>query len=657
MALDPQDTEGLEDETVAAWSVAEDVMIGVMAAAAMRAARKPNVRVAAQQEWARTVNPRVVATASGLVADAPAMVDAATEQAAIRGATAAAQEATTVRPAAPRHRATLPGSGTRTSTGGGTTATPTGTSPSRRIPRPMTLPRTRPQVPGGTTPPPVRPGKAAAEATGRALDKAARQVPRNAKNAWDRIINDAVNRTVAGELTIEQAMQQAMDQAAKEGIGFYRDSRGRKWGLDTYSEMAIRTGTNQALRDAHAAELLAQGIDLVIVSSHSNPAPVCAPYEQKVLSLTGEHPNGRQTIDGQSVTVTASIAEAEANGLHHPNCRHTHTAYLPGFTEPLPVADDPGHEGYKATQQQRYYEREIRRSQRMEAAATTPEARAKAAARRRAYEAKLAAHRKQWDLPRRRHREQFRGPTGGAAAAGRTPRNSPTPTPSPVANSRGGAGASAGRSHQGDSYSHRSYTDRITTTDAELQRTARRARSTIESALPPGFIIPRYRVERFDHETSPRTGEIIRPAHESTLRGRTYLDEDRITINPTMQGQELTMVHEIGHLIDYNLSAEQRPHVHAALSRIRESRTYQSLASFDQTRMSDLRQKAYLMDDRELFARAFSQWVAEESGKPGLTKALGFHLDADGVDGLAQWPHDDFVRYVKPAMDDLFRGM
>ncbi|MEJ6549845.1 hypothetical protein PQI66_09845 [Corynebacterium sp. USCH3] len=450
MALDPQDTEGLEDETVAAWSVAEDVMIGVMAAAAMRAARKPGVpvRLAAQQEWARTVNPRVTATASGLVTDTPAMVERATEQAAIRGAEAAAQEATTVRPAAPRHRATLPGSAApaaarhRLSPGApGTPPAPRtpgpDTAPVTPRPRTMTLPRTRPRVPGNTTPPPVRPGRAAAEATGRALDKAARQVPRSAKSAWDRIINDAVNRTVAGELTIEQAMQQAMDQAAKEGIGFYRDSAGRKWGLDTYSEMAIRTGTNQALRDAHAAELLAQGIDLVIVSSHANPAPQCAPYEQKVLSLTGEHPNGRQTIDGQSVTVTASIAEAEANGLHHPNCRHTHTAYLPGFTDPLPVQPDPDHEGYKATQQQRYFEREIRRSARMEAAATTPEARAKAAARRRNYEAKLSAHRRQWDLPRRRHREQLRGPSGGAAAAGR--RRTPTPNPTPVAGARRGS--------------------------------------------------------------------------------------------------------------------------------------------------------------------------------------------------------------------------
>jgi hypothetical protein len=139
----------------------------------------------------------------------------------------------------------------------------------------------------------------------------------------------------------------------------------------------------------------------------------------------------------QPVTVTASIAEAEANGLHHPNCRHSHTANLPGFTEPLPVADDPDHAGYKATQQQRYYEREIRQSQRTEAAATTTEARAKATARRRAYETKLATHRKQWDLPRRRHREQLRGPSSGAVAAGR-PRT-PTPEPTPVASAGGGS--------------------------------------------------------------------------------------------------------------------------------------------------------------------------------------------------------------------------
>lgn len=387
----------MEDDAVHEWGAAEIALIGAMAAAAARAANAGgDVRAAAAGEWSRTVGPRAQSTAAGLAADTPALVERATEQAAERGAQAAASEATTANRARDRHRGTMPGSGAGSRPSGGST------------PAPITLPATRPQAPGGAVP--VRPGAAAATATNRALGTAARSVPRNAKTVWDRIINDAVNRTVAGELTIQQAMQQAMDQATREGIGFYRDSRGRKWGLDTYSEMAIRTGTNQALRDAHMAELLAQGLDLVIVSSHANPAPQCAPYEQKVLSLTGEHPNGRQTVDGQSVTVTATLSEATDKGLSHPNCRHVLTAYLPGFTEPLPVGPDPNNDGYKATQHQRRMEREMRRSERMEAGALTDAARAKAVARRRNYEQQLGAHTREWDLPRRRHREQLRGP-------------------------------------------------------------------------------------------------------------------------------------------------------------------------------------------------------------------------------------------------------
>ena len=227
---------------------------------------------------------------------------------------------------------------------------------------------------------------------------------------WGKIIDNAVNKTVTGDLTIQQALQQAMDDAAKQGLGFYRDSAGRKWGLDTYSEMAIRTGTNNALIDAHTAELVEVGLDLVIVSSHANPAPQCAPYERRVLSLTGEHRAGTHRIDGHAVTVKDTLNGARAQGFEHPNCRHSVTAYLPGFTDTTTPAVDPDHVGYKATQKQRYYEREIRKSRRMGQAAIDEDGRKNAEARRRQYEAKLREHIREYDLPRRRHREKLRQP-------------------------------------------------------------------------------------------------------------------------------------------------------------------------------------------------------------------------------------------------------
>lgn len=397
MAANPQDVEGLEDETVTLWSQAEDALIGALSAAALavsvRARSPEHARQVAAAELVRTIRPQSAAVARVLQQNTPALVEAAVSEAAGLGAAAAHTEV-----------AALPA---------GATATPV--VPAVAPAPAMVLPETRPQAPGSA----AARGAAskAAEATTTSLGKAARNIPRNTQTVWGRIIDNAVNKTIAGDLTIQQALQQAMDDAARQGLGFYRDQAGRKWGLDTYAEMAVRTGTNNALIDAHTAELVEVGLDLVIVSSHHNPAPQCAPYERKILSLTGEHGPGTHRIDGHTVTVKDTLNGARAQGFEHPGCRHTVTAYLPGFTDTTPPAPDPDHEGYKATQKQRYYEREIRKSRRMEQAAIDDDGRRRAEARRRQYEQKLREHIREHDLPRRRHREKLRQPGNPMPAA------------------------------------------------------------------------------------------------------------------------------------------------------------------------------------------------------------------------------------------------
>lgn len=399
MPVNPQDVEGLEDETVTLWSHAEDALIGALSAAALavsvRARSPEHARQVAAEELARTIRPQSVAVARVLQQSTSALVEAAVSEAAGIGAAAAHTEVA----ALPAGTTAAPAAPTVAQAAASTAAAP---KPA------MVLPETRPQIPGSA----AARGAAskATEATTTSLGKAARSIPRNTQTVWGKIIDNAVNKTVTGDLTIQQALQQAMDDAAKQGLGFYRDSAGRKWGLDTYSEMAIRTGTNNALIDAHTAELVEVGLDLVIVSSHENPAPQCTPYERKVLSLTGEHQAGTHRIDGHTITVTDTLNGARAQGFEHPNCRHTVTAYLPGFTDTTPPAADTDHEGYKATQKQRYYEREIRKSRRMEQAAIDEDGRKKAYARRRQYEKKLREHIREHDLPRRRHREKLRQP-------------------------------------------------------------------------------------------------------------------------------------------------------------------------------------------------------------------------------------------------------
>lgn len=88
------------------------------------------------------------------------------------------------------------------------------------------------------------------------------------------------------------------------------------------------------------------------------------------------------------MTAYPTLDEARAAGLMHVNCRHDIGAYQEGVTRPMTNTEDP--EGYAATQKLRYYERNVRQSKRMEAAAgIDPEALVKATRRKLDYQAKI----------------------------------------------------------------------------------------------------------------------------------------------------------------------------------------------------------------------------------------------------------------------------
>lgn len=146
-----------------------------------------------------------------------------------------------------------------------------------------------------------------------------RNLVRRVEDIWKRIGVEATGYSISGAMTTQQAAQRAFTRMAREGLPFFVDKRGRKWGLDTYAEMAVRTMTNKALRAGHTDTMVQHGIDLVVVSSHKNPAPQCAPFERKVLSLTGKYSSGTHRIGGNIVNVKGTMRDAEASGLHHPN--------------------------------------------------------------------------------------------------------------------------------------------------------------------------------------------------------------------------------------------------------------------------------------------------------------------------------------------------
>ncbi|MEV8353188.1 phage minor capsid protein [Streptomyces niveus] len=235
---------------------------------------------------------------------------------------------------------------------------------------------------------------------------------RQTMDVYREVVARAVAAPALGAQTRRQAAQSALDQFAARGVKGFVDTAGRSWELRSYVEMAARSALGRAAVEAHSDRLGAYGVDLVLVSQSPEECPLCRPWERKILVRTGA-PGARTvqvehaTVDGRTITVrvAGSLPEARGAGLMHPNCRHTVSAYLPGVSR-IPAAQ-PSRGTYEDSQRQRYFERQIRKWKRLEAAAMDDTRRTVTRARARAYQARVRELVSETGLPRKSHREQL----------------------------------------------------------------------------------------------------------------------------------------------------------------------------------------------------------------------------------------------------------
>ena len=226
-------------------------------------------------------------------------------------------------------------------------------------------------------------------------------------------INPALDviHNVMTKATPAEAQAQAWRELTSRGVTGFTDVKGREWNLATYVEMATRTATQRAYNASHRERLTLAGITYFTISTTGRPCPLCAPWEGKVLADVGAgHVTEPDASNGEPVTfhVAATIEDATAAGLFHPNCKHTLTAYLPGVTVLKPNAWTAANEqDYRNTQKLRALEREVRKHRQIQAAALTDTARAKAGRDVRAAQANVRAFTAQTGLMRRNRREQL----------------------------------------------------------------------------------------------------------------------------------------------------------------------------------------------------------------------------------------------------------
>ena len=230
------------------------------------------------------------------------------------------------------------------------------------------------------------------------------RITRAVLDVYRSIVSRASTSTLLGSLTRRQASQRALDQFAQRGVTGFIDRAGRSWELGAYAEMAVRSVTARAAIEGHIDALAEINVGLVIVSDAPLECPLCRPWEGEILSLGPE--SGSRTIRAEhtiqpsglfaptqtvAVHVAGSLLEARAQGLFHPNCRHSLSAYLPGVTKRPPHHATPG-TTYEDTQRQREIERHIRAWKRRAAAAIDEASRARANAKVRDWQKAAREH-------------------------------------------------------------------------------------------------------------------------------------------------------------------------------------------------------------------------------------------------------------------------
>lgn len=130
----------------------------------------------------------------------------------------------------------------------------------------------------------------------------------------ENIINKIGRGQVTGESNRE-LVKLIKEEFKKNGITSLTDRSGRAWDLDRYGEMLVRTKLTQAHNTGVANRMIESGNDLVVVSNHLGACKRCAPWEGKVLTLTGRN------------KTYVSLDMAKDGGLFHPNCRHVFSPY------------------------------------------------------------------------------------------------------------------------------------------------------------------------------------------------------------------------------------------------------------------------------------------------------------------------------------------
>lgn len=177
--------------------------------------------------------------------------------------------------------------------------------------------------------------------TAKAFGESLSGVNRSAQTLLGKAVREQLTQKIATGLVGGDALREVRKQIKgtlqEQGLEALVDKGGRKWELDRYAEMLFRTKAVEARNRGLVNRMVENGYDLVQVSAHFGSCKLCAPWQGKILSISGKE-KGYPTV-----------LQAEKSGLFHPNCRHAINALVPSLAKKTRAYDpntktvtDPG---------------------------------------------------------------------------------------------------------------------------------------------------------------------------------------------------------------------------------------------------------------------------------------------------------------------------
>ena len=168
--------------------------------------------------------------------------------------------------------------------------------------------------------------------TSRAFGESLSGVGRSANLILGKAFRDGVTQKIAKGITAGDALKEVRNQIVltlkEQGLSALKDKAGRSWDLDAYAEMLFRTKVVEARNRGMVNRMAENAYDLLQSSHHSGTCDICASWQGEVLSITGQT-KGYKTV-----------ADAEADGLFHPNCRHAINTLIPKLAKETEAYDN-----------------------------------------------------------------------------------------------------------------------------------------------------------------------------------------------------------------------------------------------------------------------------------------------------------------------------